>query len=172
MLGQAVSRPLVDLVGHDRPPLVLDHVPGLQPAVRPAGEEERGSGGTPAAVRQHLSAGVDPEQAALGDVLGPHPGTPVPDSQEVLERDSSDGVTFSAQPYLGVARVPLERPHGSVVRLVGGEDVLGLTLRLPRAPQGQALLRPHHELGRDGRLVLQAAEGGFRKKIENNGISI
>ena len=38
-----------------------------------------------------------------------------------------------------------------------GEDHLTLHLRLLGAPEGPALVRADHELGRDGRLVLQAA---------------
>ena len=49
-----VCCPLVYLVSHHGAALVLNDVPALQPAVSPTGEEQRGSGGAPAAVRQHL----------------------------------------------------------------------------------------------------------------------
>ena len=61
--------------------------------------------------------------------------------------------------HFRVARVPLESSDRAVVGLKCGEDVLRLTLRLPGAAQRRPLVCPHHELGRNGGLVLQAADG-------------
>ena len=61
--GEAVGCSLVYLVGHDGGPLVLYHVPGLNPSVCPTSEEQRGSCWAPAAVSQHL--GYDSQSGGM-----------------------------------------------------------------------------------------------------------
>ncbi len=74
---------------------------------------------------------LGPHDGGLSNVLGPDPGRPVPDAEEVF----------------GKERVSLDAVDGAVVTWVHRDDFLGRSLRFTVARHDDALLRTHHELG-------------------------
>jgi hypothetical protein len=92
-------------------PLLVQNVPGIQTPIHPGGKKDRGSGGTPAPIRQVFCVGTCPHDRRLFDVLGPDPGTPVSNGEKVLWE--------AGIPLEGIDRAKMGVVHGRD-SLIGG----------------------------------------------------
>ena len=65
MHGQTMKRSTGYFLDDSWTLLLVDDVPGLQPTISPAHEEDTGSDSTPAAISEQLCARVDADQRAV-----------------------------------------------------------------------------------------------------------
>ena len=75
----------VYLDAEQRRPLLVEDVPAVEAAVHPRGEEDGGTRGAPAAVRQVLRVRARPHDRGLLDVLRPDARAPVAHGEKVLQ---------------------------------------------------------------------------------------